>query len=106
MKWRRFGFGAVLLVGLLTSGDGISLTGDPVSKAFDTYEALWRDGVSEAAQKLESGELTTDTETREFISAANQEARKQAFRAIAEAESKALEEWTAEKHAKILRGYK
>lgn len=80
---------------------------DEVSKAFDTYEQLWRKLASEAAAKLDSGELKTDAETREFIASGQEPARKIAFKEIAESEQKQLGDgkWTPALHSSILKGY-
>lgn len=95
--------GALLIVGSRSPQSPGSF--DAVATAFDTYEQLWRDAAVKAADGLESGELSSDTETREFLSAANQAARKTAFQPIAKAEDAALQDWSAEAHAKLLREY-
>ncbi len=93
---------------------------DPVSQAFDQYEALWRLSAQKAAEALAAGDLTSDSATHEFISKAGEQSRRDAFQPIADAEQAALTKevtdengkviaqqsiWTPEKHAAILRGY-
>ena len=78
---------------------------DAVTEAFETYEILWRDGAAKAAEQLEAGKLQTSAATRDFLSKANQLARREAFQALADAEQSKLEEWDAKTHAAILRGY-
>lgn len=79
--------------------------GDAVRVAFDRYEQMWRDNAAAAAAMLENGQLTTDRATHEWLSARGQLARRDAFRAIAATEQAELTDWTAEKHAAVLRRY-
>lgn len=106
-------FVAMILGGLIllwpSGGDGPAPGPDPsdmVSQAFDTYERLWRAHNATAAGKLRSGEITSDTEIHQFISAGQDPMRRIAFEPIAKAEQEALAGgWTPEKHAQILEGY-
>jgi hypothetical protein len=87
--------------------DGPHKPSDAVSAAFDTYEVLWRKLAADAADRLDAGELSAEQAAWDFIASGNQEARKAAFADIAAAEAAILnEQWTPEKHAEILRGYK
>ena len=80
---------------------------DDVSVAFDRYESLWRDAQRELANRLESGQITSEAAATEWFGVANQEARKQAFLPLLtkEAEDFGGEKWTAEKHAAYIRRY-
>ena len=100
---------AVLVVGgMLLMGVDLPTPAkrDAVSDAFHVYNILWRDRAAMAATGLTDGRLTTDAEVHQFLATANRMARVGAFTPIAEAEQAALgDEWTAEKHAELLRGY-
>jgi len=103
---RGVGIVIALVGGLLLFVPFRQQPADSVAEAFDKYEQIWRVAAVRAAEALDDGELTTDWETREFLSEANQAARRQAFEQLAIAEQELLgDEWTAEKHAAILRGY-
>lgn len=78
---------------------------DVVAAAFHRYEQLWREAAATAAEKLESGQLTTDRATRDWLSARGQLARRDAFATIAAQEQAELRDWTPEAHAAILRSY-
>ena len=80
---------------------------DDVAAAFRAYEKSWRAAQSELADRLESGEITTEKGAADWFSVAGQEARKQAFLPLLRAEAVQFggENWTAEKHAKYIRRY-
>lgn len=81
---------------------------DLVAKSFDSYEDLWRKHALKAAEKIESGELTTDTEVWEFLAAGQEPARKVAFDELARKEQEYFNKaggWSAELHGKLLRSY-
>jgi len=104
MRW--VGIIAALVGGLLLFVPFEQQPADPVAEAFAKYEQTWRVAAVRAAEALEDGKLTTGPEVREFLSEANQAARRQAFQQLAITEQEVLgEEWTAEAHAAILRSY-
>ena len=79
-----------------------------VTESFDVYESLWRTHAEATADKLASGELTTDTEVWDYLAAGQAPARKAAFMALAKYEQAQFEEnegWSADLHEKILRSY-
>jgi hypothetical protein len=80
---------------------------DDVAAAFRAYEAAWREAQGQLADRLESGEITSEKLAADWFGAANVEARKQAFLPLLRAESVVFggEAWTAEKHAKYVRRY-
>jgi hypothetical protein len=80
---------------------------DAVTKAFDSYERLWRQLAGTAADRLEDGEMTTDSATRDFLSEGNRAARKVAFGEIAGREQELLGngKWTVDGQVQVLRGY-
>jgi len=80
---------------------------DDVARAFDSYESMWREVARQTANALEGGDLTSDVEVQSHLSERLQHARKEAFEVIARKEQDQLGdgEWTAEKHAAILRSY-
>jgi hypothetical protein len=80
---------------------------DDVAAAFRAYEAAWREAQGQLADRLESGEITSEKLAADWFGAANLEARKQAFLPLLRAESVVFggEAWTAEKHAKYVRRY-
>lgn len=78
---------------------------DVVKVAFEAYEQLWRANAAVAAAMLENGQLATDRATRDWLSAQNQLARRDAFQAIATTEQSELSDWSANKHAELLRTY-
>jgi len=98
---------AIIGVGLLLMPSPSAVNNDEVSVAFDRYEAMWRYSAQQAADSLEGGDLTSDVDVREFLSESSKVARKSAFQKIAKREHQALGDgqWTAEKHAAILRSY-
>lgn len=97
-----FGVGA----SLLWPATAVQQPKDAVSEAFDKYERMYREAALITAERLESGELDTEQESRDFRADANTHARKTAFTDIAKAEAALLQgRWTAEVEAEILRGY-
>lgn len=81
---------------------------DLVAKSFNSYEELWRKHALKTAEKIESGELTTDTEVWEFLAAGQEPARKVAFDELARKEQEYFNKaggWSAELHGKLLRSY-
>jgi len=80
---------------------------DDVAAAFRQYEAEWRAAQGELADRLESGEITSEKAAADWFAVAGQEARKQAFLPLLRAESVVFggEGWTAEKHARYIRRY-
>ena len=80
---------------------------DDVAAAFRAYEKSWRAAQGELADRLESGEITSEKAAADWFSVAGQEARKQAFLPLLRAESIVFggEGWTAEKHARYIRRY-
>ncbi len=93
-------------VSLLWPADAIQQPKDAVSEAFDKYELLYREAALITAERLESGELTTERESRNFRADANTHARRTAFTGVAKAEAAILQgKWTAELEAEMLRGY-
>ena len=80
---------------------------DDVAAAFRQYEKAWRSAQGELADRLESGEITSEKAAADWFSVAGQEARKQAFLPLLRAESIVFggEGWTAEKHARYIRRY-
>jgi hypothetical protein len=80
---------------------------DDVAAAFRQYEAAWREAQGQLADRLESGEITSEKLAADWFGAANLEARKQAFLPLLRAESVVFggENWTAEKHARYIRRY-
>lgn len=85
--------------------DDVVVVDDEVHKAFVSYEHLWRTLAKDTADKLESGDLKTDNEVREYLANGQKPMREIAFEKVAEQEAKALKEWTAEKHIQVLRSY-
>ena len=61
----------------------------------------------ELADRLESGEITSEKAAADWFGIAGQEARKRAFLPLLRAEAMAFgsENWTAEKHARYIRRY-
>jgi hypothetical protein len=80
---------------------------DDVAAAFRAYELAWREAQGQLADRLESGEITSEKLAADWFGAANLEARKQAFLPLLRAESVVFggESWTAEKHARYIRRY-
>ena len=80
---------------------------DDVAAAFRAYEKSWRAAQGELADRLESGEITSEKAAADWFSVAGQEARKQAFLPLLRAESVVFggDGWTAEKHARYIRRY-
>jgi hypothetical protein len=80
---------------------------DDVAAAFRAYELAWREAQGQLADRLESGEITSEKLAADWFGAANLEARKQAFLPLLRAESVVFggEAWTAEKHARYIRRY-
>jgi len=87
------------------SGEGVDLSGDPVSKAFDRYELEWRAAALRGAEELEKETIKTEQEIQEFLANAQPVIRRGVFKEIATREAELLNPWTAEKHIEILRGY-
>ena len=90
-----------------SSGPSPDNSPDDVSAAFDVAEKLWRVAQGSLADRLESGEITSETAATEWFAEANKQARKQAFQGVLEAEHAAFggENWTAKKHAEHIRRY-
>jgi hypothetical protein len=80
---------------------------DDVAVAFRTYEVAWRQAQSDLADRLDSGEITSEKLAADWFATANLEARKQAFLPLLRAEAVAFggDNWTAEKHAQFIRRY-
>ncbi len=81
---------------------------DNVSKAFDTYEKLWRKHASDAADKIVAGELDSQQKVWEFIAAGQEPARRLAFEEIAKSEQDFFTQkggWSPELHVELLRSY-
>jgi hypothetical protein len=80
---------------------------DDVAVAFRAYEVAWRQAQSDLADRLDSGEITSEKMAADWFSTANLEARKQAFLPLLRAESVAFggDNWTAEKHSAFIRRY-
>ena len=97
---------AVALFGL-TAGRKGSVPSGLGHRAFVTYEAEWRKVNGQAADKLSSGDLKSESDARDWIEAQQKDIRRKAFGDIAAFEQKQLGngQWTAEKHYKILKGW-
>jgi hypothetical protein len=80
---------------------------DDVAVAFRAYEVAWRQAQSDLADRLDSGEITSEKLAADWFASANLEARKQAFLPLLRAESVQFggENWTAEKHSAFIRRY-
>jgi len=80
---------------------------DDVAVAFRAYETAWRQAQSDLADRLDSGEITSEKLAADWFATANLEARKQAFLPLLRAEAVAFggDNWTAEKHAQFIRRY-
>ena len=78
---------------------------DEVHEACVQYEKYFRQASGTVAKELESGQLTTDTESFERRKALLAEARRIAFGALAKKEAEAFQPWTPAKEAEILRSY-
>jgi hypothetical protein len=80
---------------------------DDVAVAFRAYEVAWRQAQSDLADRLDSGEITSEKLAADWFATANLEARKQAFLPLLRAEAVAFggDNWTAEKHAQFIRRY-
>jgi hypothetical protein len=78
-----------------------------VAAAFKAYEFAWREAQGQLADRLESGEITSEKLAADWFGAANLEARKQAFLPLLRAESVVFggDNWTAQKHAAYIRRY-
>ena len=109
MRWVAVLCGLLGGILLLTSGGDVvpGPSGDDVSQAFATYESLWRDAQGELANRLEAGQITSESAAAEWFAIANAEARKQSFTPLLESEAAEYggEQWTAEKHAAAIRRY-
>ena len=79
---------------------------DSVGVACEEYEKSFREVSVRTADKLDSGELSTDRESRDYRSRELSAAMKAAFLPLAAVEAgKMSEGWTAEVESSILRGY-
>ena len=80
---------------------------DDVAVAFRAYETAWRQAQSDLADRLDSGEITSEKLAADWFATANLEARKQAFLPLLRAEAVAFggDNWTAEKHSAFIRRY-
>lgn len=81
---------------------------DIVSRAFDTYEQLWRKHAEIVANKITAGEIKNEKEAWELLAAGQEPARKLAFDEIARTEKETFDKsggWAATTHAQILRSY-
>lgn len=80
---------------------------DDVAVAFLSYERAWRAAQGDLADRLDRGEITSETMAAEWFGAANAEARRIAFTPLLRLESAAFggEGWTAEKHSRYIRRY-
>lgn len=81
---------------------------DIVAESFTIYEDLWRKHAQNTADRIASGELTTDKEVWEYIATGQEPARRVAFDEIAKKEQEYFEKaggWTPELHEELLRSY-
>lgn len=79
---------------------------DEVHKAFVTYERLWRKHRLDIANKIDSGELATETATWDALATAGEPMREVAFDTVNKNEAAAIgNPWNPQAHSKILRGY-
>jgi hypothetical protein len=80
---------------------------DDVAVAFRAYETAWRQAQNDLADRLDSGEITSEKLAADWFATANLEARKQAFLPLLRAEAVQFggDNWTAEKHAQYIRRY-
>ena len=80
---------------------------DPVGVAFSQYESAWRDAQRGLAERLERGEITTESEATKWFGSANAAAMKAAFQPLVDSEYEVFggDKWTAASHAKHIRRY-
>jgi hypothetical protein len=79
---------------------------DPVAKACDKYEVLFRAASKSHADKLDLGTIKTEKESRDFRAAALSAALKEAFSEMAANEARLLQNrWAPELESSILRSY-
>jgi hypothetical protein len=99
--------GLLLLIPLGASGGKNTKPTDSVSSAFDAYETLWRTAQGSLADRLDSGEIASESAASDWFGEANKQARAVAFKPLLDAEYSVFGEdkWTAEKQAETIRGY-
>ncbi len=101
---------AILLIPTPTAGPPLPPENNvAVDKSFDDLERLWLKHNQDAADKIDSGELTTQQQVWDFIATGQEPMRKVAFGEIGKSEKKYFDDnggWTAELHSKLLRSYK
>jgi len=99
--------GGLLLLIPIGGGGGDVRPADEVASAFDAYETLWRTAQGSLADRLDSGEITSESAASDWFGEANKQARAVAFKPLLESEYEAFgeEKWTAKKQAEIIRGY-
>jgi len=95
---------------LLLAGGGRGVDPGPgpdgqseIDAAFSRQADLYVVGITGAIQRLESGELSTDTQARDWLQRMADEARRNAWHPVAERDAAALSPWSADKHARRLR---
>jgi len=108
---KRYAPALVAMIGglllLIPIGGGDVRPSDSVASAFDAYETLWRTAQGSLADRLESGEITSESAASDWFGEANKQARAVAFKPLLEAEYAVFgeEKWTAKKQAETIRGY-
>lgn len=108
---------ALLLIGGLLLAIAGMLDGSPSSQrrpsldaagtAFRKYESAWRDAQKGLAERLERGEITSESDASNWFGSANAAAMKAAFQPLVETEYESFggDKWTAQSQAKFIRGY-
>lgn len=79
----------------------------PVAQSFDAYRDLMGDVWTDAAAKVEAGELATDRAAHDFVAGRAELARKAAFQPVHDREQQALgeEKWTPAGCARLWRTF-
>jgi len=108
---------ALLLIGGLLLAIAGTIDNSPASRkqssldaagtAFRKYESAWRDAQKGLAERLERGEITSESDASKWFGSANAAAMKAAFQPLVETEYEAFggDKWTAQSQAKFIRGY-
>lgn len=80
---------------------------DDVDRAFESYKAGWRDLQRQLADKLDSGEITSEAAAAGWFRDGITEVRRRAFGEILELEAIEFggEDWSAQRQADYIRGY-
>jgi hypothetical protein len=80
---------------------------DDVDRAFESYEQGWRDLQRQLADKLDSGEITSEAAAADWFRDGITEVRRRAFGEILELEAIEFggDDWSAQRHADYIRGY-